>query len=388
MTQSISELRAAGVEALRRGEAERALELFERVIAAGGEDAELCLALSRARALRGDHEGKALAIDRALQLQPNSISALVAKGDYLAESGNARAGAGFYAAALRHMPEFSRLGDVQQQELLRAKAANEKHARDFEDHVRTFLGDEGVLGEGAPPRFARAVDILVGKRRPYMQTPRFFYFPELPQVQFYPRTAFDWIEGVEAAFPSIRAELDVAIGNAPFEPYLKGGAGRPQRDQGRLAGSADWGAYFLIKDGAKTGNGLACPRTMAALANVPMPHIPRRTPHALFSKLAAGAHIPPHTGMLNVRLICHLALIVPPNCAFRVGNELRAWEEGKVWAFDDTIEHEARNGSDQDRYVLIFDVWRPELSAEERAAVAALCAAVDAYGGPRQSWDA
>ena len=40
--------------------------------------------------------------------------------------------------------------------------------------------------------------------------------------------------------------------------------------------------------------------------------------------------------------------------------------------FDDTIEHEAWNNSDRDRVVLIFDIWRPELSEQERREVAAL----------------
>jgi hypothetical protein len=55
--------------------------------------------------------------------------------------------------------------------------------------------------------------------------------------------------------------------------------------------------------------------------------------------------------------------------------------------FDDTIEHEAWNRSDADRYSLIFDIWRPELSEDERACVAALCEAIDAYGD-NTPWDA
>ncbi len=91
--------------------------------------------------------------------------------------------------------------------------------------------------------------------------------------------------------------------------------------------------------------------------------------------------------MLNARLICHLPLIAPAGCSFRVGNDLRDWAEGQAWVFDDTINHEAWNRSELDRYILLFDIWRPELSAEERAGVAALCEAVDAYGG-KQKWDA
>ena len=95
-------------------------------------------------------------------------------------------------------------------------------------------------------------------------------------------------------------------------------------------------------------------------------------PTAMFSLLRPGARITPHNGMFNTRLICHLPLIVPPGCGFRVGNEIREWEVGKLIVFDDSIEHEAWNDSDRDRVVLIFDVWRPELSAQERLEVGAL----------------
>ncbi len=39
--------------------------------------------------------------------------------------------------------------------------------------------------------------------------------------------------------------------------------------------------------------------------------------------------------------------------------ETRAWREGEAFAFDDTIEHEAWNDSDDLRIVLIFDIWIP-----------------------------
>jgi aspartyl/asparaginyl beta-hydroxylase (cupin superfamily) len=55
-----------------------------------------------------------------------------------------------------------------------------------------------------------------------------------------------------------------------------------------------------------------------------------------------------------------------------VGSETRAFEAGKAWAFDDTIEHEAWNDSNEDRVVLIFDIWRPELSDQEKVELTAL----------------
>ncbi|WP_223276590.1 aspartyl/asparaginyl beta-hydroxylase domain-containing protein [Sphingomonas daechungensis] len=81
---------------------------------------------------------------------------------------------------------------------------------------------------------------------------------------------------------------------------------------------------------------------------------------------------PPHVGVNNARLVCHLPLIVPEGCWFRVGAETRYWKRGEAFVFDDTIEHEAMNPSDELRVVFIFDVWHPDLTDTERAAVAAL----------------
>ncbi len=83
--------------------------------------------------------------------------------------------------------------------------------------------------------------------------------------------------------------------------------------------------------------------------------------------------------MINTRLVCHLPLIVPPGCGFRVGGETRLWEEGQLLIFDDTIEHEAWNEGQSERVVLIFDVWHPDLDAEERRAISVMFEAIDAY---------
>ena len=101
----------------------------------------------------------------------------------------------------------------------------------------------------------------------------------------------------------------------------------------------------------------------------------------MFSILDAHTRIPPHVGVNNARLIAHLPLIVPPGCGFRVGAETRQWEPGKAFVFDDTIEHEAWNTSDQPRAVLILDIWNPYLSPAERDMVSALTAGVGEFYG-------
>ena len=114
------------------------------------------------------------------------------------------------------------------------------------------------------------------------------------------------------------------------------------------------------------------------LAELPQPSVPGRCPNAMFSLLAPKTRIPPHTGVANTRLVCHLPLIVPPGCGFRVGAETRSWVPGTAFVFDDTIEHEAWNDSDELRVVLIFDLWPWALSEAERQAVAAVMAESDA----------
>jgi aspartyl/asparaginyl beta-hydroxylase (cupin superfamily) len=47
--------------------------------------------------------------------------------------------------------------------------------------------------------------------------------------------------------------------------------------------------------------------------------------------------------------------------------------------FDDTIEHEARNDSDEPRVVLIFDLWNPLLLPAERELVTTMTAAARAF---------
>ena len=101
---------------------------------------------------------------------------------------------------------------------------------------------------------------------------------------------------------------------------------------------------------------------------------------ALFSLLKPGTHIKPHHGLLNTRLIVHLPLIAPPGCALRVGSQTREWEVGKAFIFDDSIEHEAWNRGQSTRVVLLFEMWRPEISLDEPvAALTALFGSIPAF---------
>ena len=208
-------------------------------------------------------------------------------------------------------------------------------------------------------------------------------------MQFWNRDAVPWIQPAEAAFEDIRAELlEVPKQDGAFTPYVRNEKGIPTVNLRGLMGNPAWSAFFLVKNGEVIAeNAQRCPRTMAALGAVPQSHIHGRSANVLFSMLRPGAHIPPHTGVLNTRLICHLPLIVPAGCAMRVGSETRAWVEGQTLIFDDTIEHEAWNRSDQLRVVLIYEAWRPELTEKERALVQAMFGVIDDYTGACDEWN-
>jgi aspartyl/asparaginyl beta-hydroxylase (cupin superfamily) len=262
-----------------------------------------------------------------------------------------------------------------------------RYAGKFELFLLDRLHHASAAQGPASARFVQSIDILLGKKNIYFQQPQKYYFPELPQIQFYDRSAFPWMDEVEAATSAIRCELDELLRDGSgFRPYVEGDRSRPRRDPSGLTDNPDWSAFYLWKDGRPVPENLArCPRTAAALAHVPLTDVANRSPEVLFSLLRPGAHIPPHSGLVNTRLICHLPLIVPQGCDFRVGNDVRTLVEGKAWAFDDTIEHEAWNNSDRIRGILLFEVWRPELSEGERRMVRAMFEAIDVYGGQQNS---
>ncbi|HTW33326.1 MAG TPA: aspartyl/asparaginyl beta-hydroxylase domain-containing protein [Rhizomicrobium sp.] len=377
-----------GNAALRRGEPSVARDCFERAAALDPREYEAWLGIALAIVALGDPAKAHAAADRALGLAPRSFRALLAKADICAADGNARAASSFYTAAIRAAPpqttpEF-------QAEIRRAQAMCERYASEYESFLRDRLAAAGFDPAHSSARFQQSLDLMMGRKRIFLQQPQQYYFPGLPQIQFYERAMFPWLDAVEAATDDIAAELrDVLKTASAFRPYVEEDASRPRRDDDRMTNNQDWTAFYLRRDGQIVEEHAArCPKTMRVLEHVPLCTIPGRTPSVLFSQLRAGARIPPHTGYINARLICHLPLIVPGHCGFRVGNDVRAWEKGEAWVFDDTIEHEAWNDSGETRVILLFEIWRPELSEEERMLVSALMQAVDAQGGAKTRWTA
>jgi aspartyl/asparaginyl beta-hydroxylase (cupin superfamily) len=370
-----------GARALREGRAPDALRLFGQIAEAGQATSAVWIGIAMAHRSLGEAAGERAALEAALRLDPRDLRALLMTADHHAAAQDARAADSYYVA-------FAKLAETGgdpawQAEAARARRMQAQYAASYETLLRRQLQGH-ALDDPAARRMRRSLDLMLGKSELYLQQPRNFYFPELPNIEYADREAFAWLDRVEAATGDIRAELLRVLEEdaAAFSPYVEAEPNRPSFDDKGLVGNPDWSAFYLWKAGAPVPeNAARCPATLAALAEAPLCRIPGRTPSILFSLLQPGMHIAPHHGFMNARYICHLPLIVPEGCAMRVGSQTRPWTEGKACVFDDSVEHEAWNRNpDHLRVVLIFDVWRPELAPAECDFVSAVLQAVDAYG--------
>ena len=214
------------------------------------------------------------------------------------------------------------------------------------------------------------------------QRPKFLYVPDLPATRYYEPDLFPWYAELEAETAAIRGEmLNVLTGDSGFEPFL--GHFDDKQLEGHLEnaiGPPVWNAFFFFRHGKRyDSNHARCPRTSAALERVPLCHVREHSPEVCYSVLTAGSHILPHHGVTNSRLVTHLPLIVPEDCALVVAGEARGWQEGHCFTFDDTFEHEAWNRSGKTRVVMLMDVWNPHLTEVERDALTTLIVAIGEF---------
>ncbi|MEO1244021.1 MAG: aspartyl/asparaginyl beta-hydroxylase domain-containing protein [Pseudomonadota bacterium] len=381
MTQA-TELSANGLRALQAGNVNEAFSLLSAAVEQGDNRPEILRAAALAARSAGRPETSLAAADRLLTHSPDDLLAKIIKADALAAMGEQRKAAEHYIAAVNSAPPQEQLSGPLAAEVNRARQECAAAAERYEEFLRSKVRALGLFDGSGHARGEQALDILFGRKQIYYQQPDKFYFPELPQIQFYDPSEFSWTEALVAQTDIIQSELAAVLsGESAFEPYVPATPDKPRINQNVLTGNADWGAFHLFKDGSRIEENVSrCPATLNALALAPQPNMRGKSPIALFSRLKPGTHIPPHTGLMNTRIICHLPLIIPDGCHLRVGNQKRQWRNGEMLIFDDSIEHEARNAGASERIILLFDIWRPELSEDERAFVSAVFDAIEDYG--------
>jgi aspartyl/asparaginyl beta-hydroxylase (cupin superfamily) len=385
MEPSANEILTQAAEAIGRGDGASARKLLQPLAGPSATPGALFLLAQACRA-DGDELAERDTIDRLLELQPGHLGALLLKGSMLTRTGDDDGAMAPYQMAMAIAEQVRRGGQT-----LPPMLANEvgRAAQWVERHIAeraARIDDALAMGGFGPGKRSEAIDealaILRGDAPIQLQQPTSFYFPGLPQQPFYERDEFGWAGELEAQTSAIKAELEALLRSQAeqFEPYVAADADRSggTAPNAHLAGDASWSAYHLLKGGEPVeGHAEQFPETLTALELAPMPRVAGRAPMALFSLLKPGAHIRPHHGLFNFRLICHLPLIAPPDCTLRVGNRQRQWREGELLIFDDSMEHEAWNRSDRQRIILLFEIWRPEIGQADREALTLLLEAAN-----------
>lgn len=347
-------LNQTGLRELRQGRSAAARTLFEQAVAANPRYVAAYINLATALGDLGLLEDELRTLDQALQVDPRHLMALLQKGAVLETMGRARTAASVYYDALRSVPAGQKLPQFLATRMEHAQAAVRKNFEELGAHLEARLASTRArFAPADQARFDHCIDAALGRRRIYTSQPTFLHVPGLPALEFYPRHMFPWLAELEAATPDIREEFLGVRGDQGQPPFYLWQEGRPVADhQAR------------------------CPRTTALLERLPRLDIPGLGPQAGFTTLEPHATVPRRVGLTNARLIVHLPLVVPERCSFRVGSMLRAWQPGTAWVFDDTIEHEARNDSDEVQALLAFDVWNPLLDEAERELLGVAIAAM------------
>jgi aspartate beta-hydroxylase len=381
--------RQAAHACLERGDLQQAGQLFQLVLDEIPGDLEALQVTGAAQLAAGHFIAAARTLRQAVQQAPSLFVERLRLGMALERLGQPHDALTAYFGALRTAQNQGRwLSDETTASGLREAV---KHAMRYVDtgrlawFRRVLEPLQQRYGVEQMRRVEHCLEAYLGehsvKTPDPRQRPKFLYFPDVPSQPYYARERFPWHDALEAATDWIREELrDVLAREQSLEAFL--GAPPPgQSQQAMLQSSgtqpATWDAYFFYRHGERyDANADACPRTAALLDSLPLTRICDHAPETLFSVLSPGTHILPHTGVTNVRLVTHLPLIVPPDCALRVGGQTHVWQEGRCVTFDDTFEHEAWNRSNETRVVLILDSWNPDLTVAECAAVTELIGAI------------
>ncbi|HEY1771616.1 MAG TPA: aspartyl/asparaginyl beta-hydroxylase domain-containing protein [Gammaproteobacteria bacterium] len=363
--------------ALQNGDIKKAVMLLEQAIAAHPTNATLHKNLGIAYRASGDLQRALATFTHAAQLKPDLVAALFNQGALLAELGRRDEALASYMRAFEAGEAVGLFVDVakipQGIRVLAERAMGTLREARLEVFHRALAPLEKEHGKPALDRVWHCLESYLGLcpaiPLPAKQRPTFMTFPGLPDRAWYEHDEFAWMPGLERHTDAIREELRAVLAkDEGFRPFVQ----MPRQHPGaaywdKLNDSPNWNAFFFYRDGERfADNHARCPETSAALDTVPLNRVADHSPEALYSVLTPGAHIPPHTGVINVRLVVHLPLIIPPDCGIRVGTETRGWTEGRCIAFDDTYEHEAWNKSNETRVVMILDIWNPALTLPER----------------------
>ena len=329
-------------------------------------------------------------MDRALELDQGNLPALIMKGDHLVATGNARSATAFYGLASAIATRVPKLTPTLAEMVRRTEAARDRINEDIERHLRAALAGHGYDESRSSPRFRHSLDLLTGRKRRYSQQPRAYYYPELPGTQFYPRDRFPWLGALEAATDSICDGLATVLKfRGSFVPYIQASTEGPVNRKHPLS-RASTGAH-TFSGGTARVYPVTRPLARRPWRRSRTSRSPHPRPDAVDSVLAAQtwrAHCTAHRVpelQADLPSPARRAARMPAACRQRGARVGRGERPGCS-----TTRSTTRQGipATESRVILIFDIWHPDLTLNERSLISALMQAVDSYGGgQRVRWD-
>ena len=169
---------------------------------------------------------------------------------------------------------------------------------------------------------------------------------------FYNPGDFEWTKELKSNWQTILEEFQPWINDidkGELKPYYNDEIQFPPQ-KWKTIGLMFWG-----KKNKKNWN--LFPKTTKLMSTIP------GLVGVSLSLLEAGAEIKPHGGETNGIIRCHLGLKIPeslPNCGFKVLEEQRSWQDGELIMFTDAHQHTAWNKTNENRFILLFDIIKPE----------------------------
>jgi len=150
-----------------------------------------------------------------------------------------------------------------------------------------------------------------------------------------------------------------------FKEYIEGNKELEQSSVNPpyLSDKSAWqNVYFYNFLWKKHFNCKRFPKTYALLKSIP------NLTFAEVTCLKGNSKILPHIGETNVTIRGHLGLKIPaplPTMGIEVGGEAHGWKEGKVVLFSDARRHHVWNDSEDNRFVLVFDVMQEPYASKK-----------------------
>jgi len=307
-----------------------------------------------------------------IQLMPNNPLALLYAGFWLQTRGEVNAATCLYSLCQDLDPNYLAIDEktsAQPRTIERSKMANESLRKELSKlHRKHTSGENCSLIQNA--EWMRTHDKELSNPENY--NPSLFYIPGLAKQSFYPSHEFAWANQLVKELPKIKKELRDYLqqsSRSELRPYLQSQHGSFS-EMPELLDSDNWSAIDLFRAGSKN-EAIAADfaQTYATIEGLPCYELYGQPFEVFFSILRAGQKIAAHYGQSNHSLTVHLPIDIPNDCCLIVDGDKQSWVENELLIFDDNYLHSAENNSKQDRIVLIFSIWHPNLNEEEQNAI-------------------